>query len=99
MGWIAFSACWSMAGYVDAGKMFLKRLMKSRGDKMTPAKFKEHRYDLALTQEELGHILNVNGRTIRKWETDDGTRPVNPIAIRVMEWMMAGYRPPEFPQD
>ena len=66
---------------------------------VTPAKFKEHRYDLALTQEELGHILNVNGRTIRKWETDDGTRPVNPIAIRVMEWMIAGYRPPEFPKD
>ena len=80
---------------------------------MTPAKFKEHRYDLALTQEELGHILNVNGltqealahilnttaRTIRRWETEDDPRPVNPIAIRVMEWMMAGYRPPEFPKD
>lgn len=64
---------------------------------MTPQKFKEHRYDLALTQEELGRILNVNPRTIRKWETDDGTRPVNPIAIRVMQWMLNGYRPPEWP--
>jgi hypothetical protein len=26
-------------------------------------------------------------------------KPFLPIAIRVMEWMMAGYRPPEFPKD
>ena len=65
---------------------------------MTPAKFKEHRYDLALTQEELARILNTTARTIRRWETEDDPRPVNPIAIRVMEWMMAGYRPPEFPK-
>lgn len=55
---------------------------------MTPSKFKEHRYDLALTQEELACILNTTARTIRRWETEDDPRPVNPIAIRVMEWMI-----------
>lgn len=64
---------------------------------MTPAKFKEARLSLGLSARQLSIILNTNERTIRRWETDDGTRPVNPIAIRVMEWMMAGYRPPEFP--
>jgi DNA-binding transcriptional regulator YiaG len=66
---------------------------------MTPQQFKEARLSLGLSARQLSIILNTNERTIRRWETDDGTRPVNPIAIRVMEWMMAGYRPPEFPQD
>lgn len=66
---------------------------------MTPQQFKEARLSLSLSARQLSIILNTNERTIRRWETDDGTRPVNPIAIRVMEWMMAGYRPPEFPQD
>jgi len=66
---------------------------------MTPQQFKEARLSLGLSARQLSIILNINERTIRRWETDDGTRPVNPIAIRVMEWMMAGYRPPEFPQD
>jgi len=65
---------------------------------MTPSEFKAHRYDLGLTQEALAHILNTTARTIRRWETEDDPRPVNPIGIRVMEWMLAGYRPPEFPK-
>jgi DNA-binding transcriptional regulator YiaG len=64
---------------------------------MTPDKFKEARLSLGLSARQLSIILNTNERTIRRWETDDGTRPVNPIAIRVMQWMLNGYRPPEWP--
>ena len=65
---------------------------------MTPHQFNEARSKLLLTQSQLGRILNVNARTVRKWEADDGTRPPNPIACRVVEWMLAGYRPPEWPE-
>jgi DNA-binding transcriptional regulator YiaG len=64
---------------------------------MTPQQFKEARLSLGLSARQLSIILNTNERTIRRWETDDGTRPVNPIAIRVMQWMLNGYRPPEWP--
>jgi len=62
---------------------------------MTPQKFKEARQTLGLTQQELAYILNSNPRTVRRWETDDDTRPVNPVAQRVIEWMLDGYRPPQ----
>lgn len=66
---------------------------------MSPAEFKEARRKLGLSASQLGHVLNTDPRTIRKWEEDDGTRPPNPIACRVIEWMLAGYRPPEFPNS
>ncbi|WP_299377493.1 helix-turn-helix domain-containing protein [uncultured Kiloniella sp.] len=62
---------------------------------MTPIEFKAARERLNLTQTQLGTILNVNPRTVRKWEQEDGTRPPNPIACRVMEWLEAGFVPPE----
>lgn len=66
---------------------------------MTPTKFKEARHKLGLSASQLGAILNTDPRTIRKWEAEDvaSARPPNPIACRVLEWMVAGYRPPEFP--
>lgn len=64
---------------------------------MTPQQFKQARHTLGLSTAQLGTILDTNDRTVRKWEHDDGTRPPNPIACRVLEWMLAGYRPPEFP--
>lgn len=63
---------------------------------MTPQGFKQARRDLNLSAAHLGRILNVNERTIRKWEQDDGTRPPNPIACRVLQWMLDGFRPPEY---
>lgn len=65
---------------------------------MTPAQFKVARQTLGLSQSQLGRILDTDPRTIRKWEHDDGTRPPNPVASRVMGWMLAGYRPPEWPE-
>ena len=64
---------------------------------LTPQEFKSARRKLGLSASELGHILNTDPRTIRRWERDDGTRPPNHIACRVMGWMLNGYRPPEWP--
>ena len=62
---------------------------------MTPQQFKHNRRALGLSQASLASILNVNPRTVRRWEEDDGTRPPNPIACRVLMWMLNGYQPPE----
>jgi len=32
-----------------------------------------------------------------RWE-DAGLRPPNPIACRVLDWMLRGWRPPEWPE-
>lgn len=67
---------------------------------MTPIEFKSARRKLGLTQAQLGLILNTLPQTIRKWEMGEcckTARSVNPIAARVMQWMLDGYRPPEWP--
>jgi DNA-binding transcriptional regulator YiaG len=69
---------------------------------MTPNEFKEARRKLGLTQAQLGAILDTAPQTIRKWEMSEDrstSRSVNPVAARVMEWMLNGYRPPEFPRS
>ena len=64
---------------------------------MTPAAFKAARNRLGLSAASLGAILNVNERTVRKWEQEGQARPPNAIACRVLEWMLEGYRPPQWP--
>jgi DNA-binding transcriptional regulator YiaG len=67
---------------------------------VTPQEFKEARRKLGLTLSELAAILNVDSRTIRRWEAEESvetSRPPNPVAVRVMEWMLDGYRPPQWP--
>ena len=68
---------------------------------MTPQEFKQARQSLGLTQSELGHILDTAPQTIRKWEMDaerSTARGPNPVAWRAMQWMLDGFRPPEWPQ-
>lgn len=64
---------------------------------MTPSQFKQARHELGLSASGLAGILGVDPRTIRKWEQEGTARPPNPIACRVVEWMLAGYRPPQWP--
>lgn len=67
---------------------------------MTPEKFKQVRQSLGLTAQQLAHILNVNISTVQKWETPataKTARRPDPIAVRAMEWMASGFRPPQFP--
>ena len=67
---------------------------------MSPQEFKKARETLGLSAAQLGKILNTDPRTVRRWEADENdksSRPPNPIACRVIEWMIDGYRPPEWP--
>ncbi len=69
---------------------------------MTPEEFKANRKKLGLTQAQLAHIFKLNITTVQRFETPSekksGTK-INPTAERVMEWLLAGYRPPEWPQS
>lgn len=65
---------------------------------MTPEDFKKARRKLGLSVSELGGILNTRPDTIRKWESEKrADRSVNPVAARVVAWLEAGFRPPEWP--
>jgi len=66
---------------------------------MTPAQFKEARHKLGLTGTQLAKILAVSPRTVRKWEAVDKStsRKPNPGACLIMQWMLDGWRPPEWP--
>jgi transcriptional regulator with XRE-family HTH domain len=69
---------------------------------MTPQDFKAARQKLGLTQSQLGQVLNTAPQTIRKWEMPESNstaRGVNPVAARVMGWLLDGFRPPEWPQE
>lgn len=76
------------------GGLVQEEVNTARHNSMSAKEFREARKALGLSQSELGEVLNTHSRTIRKWEQDDGTRPPNPIACRVIEWMLAGYMPP-----
>jgi DNA-binding transcriptional regulator YiaG len=68
---------------------------------MSPEEFKSARRRLGLTQAQLGHILDTAPPTIRRWEMppeNSTARSVNPVAARAMRWMLAGFRPPEWPK-
>ena len=65
---------------------------------MSPAQFRENRRRLGLTQAQLGRIIDTDPRTVRRWEDDTGLRPPNPIACRVLDWMLHGWLPPEWPE-
>jgi DNA-binding transcriptional regulator YiaG len=70
---------------------------------VTPYEFKNARLSLTttsggrMTEGKMATVLNVNKRTLQYWESDDGKRPPHPTAVRVMQWFLAGYRPPEWP--
>lgn len=69
---------------------------------MQPNEFKAARRKLGLTLAELGHVLDTDPRTIRRWETDATNataRSVNPIAALAMGWFLAGFRPDNWPPE
>ena len=65
---------------------------------MEKQEFKEARKKLGLSQRALAIILNSNHRTVQRWEDGEDSRPVNPIAARVLDWLLKGFRPPEWPK-
>lgn len=67
---------------------------------MTPQEFQAARYKLGLSLSQLAIILNVSRRTVERWEQGGASsRGVNPTAVRVVRWLLGGYRPPEWPRD
>jgi len=67
---------------------------------MTHAELRAALRQLGLTQAEFAHICGVSGRAVQRWVQDDGpsARGVSPQAARVAGWLLAGFRPPEWPQ-
>lgn len=60
---------------------------------MTPEQFKEARQSLGLSLSQLAKILNVDPRTVRKWEASESAstgRDPNPIACQVLRWLASG---------
>ena len=64
---------------------------------MTGDEFKQNRRVLGLSVRECAHIMNVNERVLRKWESGTSLGP-HPSSARIMEWMLDGFRPPEWPE-
>ena len=67
---------------------------------MNNIEFKRARDKLGLTQDGLAHILGTTGNTVARWEANPesakNARDPNPIACRVLQWMLDGWRPPEW---
>lgn len=71
---------------------------------MTPEEIKAARLSLGLTAAQVAHIMDVDVATVQAYEAPPGSasapkRGVNKTAARVMGWLLAGFRPPQWPQD
>lgn len=65
---------------------------------MKSEEFYQAKKTLNLTFAEISQIMGTDCRTVAAWASSKETRQVNPIAARVMQWMLDGYRPPEWPK-
>lgn len=68
--------------------------------KMTAEQFKAGRIRLGLSVKQMAEILDTTPSTISRWEapTSASTKtPLNSTAARVMQWMLDGFRPPQWP--
>lgn len=76
--------------------------MFGNGVQMTIAsknEFRAARIELGLSTLTMAKILNVTERNVQYWEDDSRVdRQPNKTACRVVEWMVEGYRPPQFRQ-
>lgn len=57
---------------------------------MTPAEFHEARQTLGLTQAQLGEILGMVERQVRRLET--GQSPIRPLVAREIERLLAARK-------
>lgn len=58
---------------------------------MTPTEFKDARISLGLSVESCASVLQVTGRSVRRWE--DGTRDIPGPAKVLMRWLVTGKKP------
>lgn len=69
---------------------------------MSPEEFKAGRLQLGLSIKQLSVILGSTPQSITKWEAPPSASTaakVNPIAAQAIRWMLAGFRPPEWPAE
>jgi len=65
---------------------------------MTPARIREARQMLGLTQAQLSAVMGTRGQgTVSEWET--GRRNISGMAWRLLSAYLDGYRPPDWPQQ
>ena len=58
---------------------------------------RRRRERLELTQDELAIILDTETETVAKYESDSRGPPL--CVAMAVEWMLRGFRPPEWPTD
>lgn len=67
---------------------------------MTGEEFKAARIKLGLSVQQLADILGKDTSTVSRWEAPPSASTkttIDPTAIRVLEWMLDGFRPPQWP--
>ena len=60
---------------------------------MTSGEFKEARGRLGFSLSQMETVLDVDARTIRRWEAGEevpSRRDPNPVACRVLSWLPSG---------
>lgn len=70
--------------------------------KMTKQQFRAGRLRLGLSVKQMAEILDTNASTIARWEAPESAStmtPLNPTAARVMQWLLDGFRPPQWPNQ
>lgn len=69
---------------------------------MTPEEFKAGREKLGLSLRQAAALFRTSQQSLTKWEMPETAKsrtPPSPLAAAVMQWMLDGFRPPEFPKD
>jgi len=57
---------------------------------MTSDEFRQARRELGLSVNALADLINVDGRTIRRWEDSRNDRPPHPCAVVLVRLLQAG---------
>lgn len=69
---------------------------------MNPDELRARIKRLGITQRDFARICAVNDKTIRNYLMDPelhrSARPAAPTVVRVLEWLEAGFRPPQWPR-
>lgn len=63
---------------------------------MKKTEFRKHRLGLDISVVVLSEIIGFSPRAIRDWENPGCRKKPHPAAVKIMERLIEGWRPPEF---
>ena len=69
---------------------------------MTHDELRAARAKLGLEQTRMAAVLAVDLKSYQRWEASPDmaySREVPPLVARVVQWLLDGFRPPEFPDQ